>query len=260
MSSPRPTPSCARGHYETVDATGGPGAARLPCVVARHPHFRMTEPVPPTPANDPLAQCAAHFGSRGFAVLRGVLAPAEAELCANYAVMQTGVPGHYTREDSLGSQGRYADTLSECLLLRIHPLMERVAGGPLHPCYSYLRVYMPGAELPRHLDRPSCEISTSLTLGFDADRPWTLGVQADGEDLELPLGPGDMLAYRGADLPHWRGRFDGRYWVQVFLHYVRADGPHAEYRFDGRERIGPFDPARQVRRFDRGNGGAEAAG
>ncbi|KAB8184778.1 hypothetical protein FKV24_010830 [Lysobacter maris] len=211
--------------------------------------------------SDLLGQCAGHFRDRGFSVLRGVLAPAEAELCANYAVMQTGVPGYYTREDSLGSQGRYADTLGECLLLRLLPLMERVADGPLHPCYSYLRVYMPGAELPRHLDRPSCEISTSLTLGFDAACPWTLGIQSEGEDLELPLGPGDMLAYRGADLPHWRGRFDGRYWVQLFLHYVRADGQFAEYRFDGRERIGPFDPSRQTRRFDAAHAtGAGATG
>ncbi|MBB1061435.1 hypothetical protein [Marilutibacter spongiae] len=210
----------------------------------------MTDPRPASDPADMIARSAAHFAAEGFSVLRGVLAPAEAELCANYAVMQTGVPGHYTVEESLGSQGRYADTLSECLLLRVLPLMERVAGGPLHPCYSYLRVYMPGAELPRHLDRPSCEISTSLTLGFDADRPWTLGLQSGGGDLELPLAAGDMLAYKGAELPHWRGRFDGRYWVQVFLHYVRADGEFADYRFDGRDRIGPFDPARQVRRFD----------
>ncbi len=210
----------------------------------------MTDPRPATDPADPIARSAAHFAAEGFSVLRGVLAPAEAELCANYAVMQTGVPGYYTVEERLGSQGRYADTLSECLLLRVLPLMERVVGGALQPCYSYLRVYMPGAELPRHLDRPSCEISTSLTLGFDADRPWTLGVQSGGRDLELPLAAGDMLAYKGAELPHWRGRFDGRYWVQVFLHYVRADGEFADYRFDGRERIGPFDPARQVRRFD----------
>ena len=212
----------------------------------------MSEALPTASAEtaDMIARCAGHFASKGFSVLRGVLAPAEAELCANYALMQTSVPGYYTVEENLGSQGRYADTLSECLLLRLQPLMERVAGGPLHPCYSYLRVYMPGAELPRHLDRPSCEISTSLTLGLDADQPWPLGLQSDGRDLEIPLAPGDMLAYKGADLPHWRSRFDGRHWVQVFLHYVRADGDFADYRFDGRERIGPFDPTHQVRRFD----------
>jgi hypothetical protein len=200
------------------------------------------------PARNPvLDQCSRHFRDHGYSVLRGVLSPSEAELCTGYALLQSQVEGYFTIEQPLTARGRYADALSESLLLRVLPLMQEVAGGPLFPCYSYLRIYQEGAELPRHLDRPSCEISTSLTLGGDGGSPWPLCVEAGGEDLALQLAPGDMLAYRGADLPHWRDRFEGRHWVQVFLHYVRADGEHAAYRFDGRERIGPFDPATQRR-------------
>lgn len=204
----------------------------------------------PTDTGDVLEQCGVYFRAHGYGVLRGVLSASEAELCAQYALMQTGVPGYYKFEAGLTAQGRYADPLAECLLLKFHPWMERIAGGGLFPCYSYLRVYQSGAELQRHLDRPSCEISTSLTLGMDSSRPWALELAAGGKELAVQLAAGDMLVYRGADLPHWRRRFEGKYWVQVFLHYVRVDGPHAEYRFDGRDAIGPFDPTTQRRRFD----------
>ncbi|GAA4863635.1 hypothetical protein [Luteimonas vadosa] len=203
-----------------------------------------------------LQQCSRHFRAHGYSVLRGVLSPSEAELCAGYALLQSRTEGYYAIEQPLIARGRYADALSEALLLRVLPLMEKVAGESLFPCYSYLRIYQNGAELPAHLDRPSCEISTSLTLGSDGRAPWPLCVKADGQDLALQLAPGDMLAYRGAELPHWRERFEGRHWIQVFLHYVRAEGPYADYRFDGREHIGPFDPARQRRRLPADQPGA----
>lgn len=219
----------------------------------------MNTPLP-TPRNPILDQCSRHFREHGYSVLRGVLSPSEAELCAGYALLQSQMEGYFSIEQPLTARGRYADALSESLLLRVLPLMQEVAGGPLFPCYSYLRIYQGGAELPRHLDRPSCEISTSLTLGGDAGSSWPLCVEAGGEDLALQLAPGDMLAYRGADLPHWRDRFEGRHWIQVFLHYVRADGDYAEYRFDGRERIGPFDPSRQRRALPADKAGAHLPG
>ena len=65
---------------------------------------------------------------------------------------------------------------------------------------------------------------------------------------ELPVHP-PMLVYRGADVPHWREAFDGKWCVQTFLHYVDADGQYTDFKFDGRERIGPFDKATMQRRF-----------
>ncbi len=212
----------------------------------------------PSQREQTIALCARYFREKGYSVLRGVLTPSEAELCAGYALLQSRAEGYFSVEQPLTAQGRYADAMSELLLLRVLPLMQEVAGGPLLPCYSYLRIYQTGAELPRHLDRPSCEISTSLALGGDAQAPWPLCVQAGAQDLSLQLVPGDMLAYRGADLPHWRERFDGRHWVQVFLHYVRADGEYADYRFDGREQIGPFDPTRQRRNLPVAKADADA--
>ncbi|MDE2460140.1 MAG: SEC-C domain-containing protein, partial [Gammaproteobacteria bacterium] len=175
-----------------------------------------------------------------------------AALATRYALLQQGWPGYYEREDMFrAALGRYADAYSETLLLELQPAMEQGTGLKLLPCYSFLRIYGPDAVLPRHVDRPSCEISASLTLGFKAEKPWPLCVQADGADKPLALAPGDMLIYRGADVPHWREPFTGEWWVQTFLHYVDANGQYTDFKFDGRERIGPFDKLTMQRHFQR---------
>jgi hypothetical protein len=198
-----------------------------------------------------LGTLANEFRRDGYTVARRAIGAPMAELCANYALLQTGNPEYYELEGLTGSQGRYADALGECLLLQQLPLMQFVAQGPLLPCYSFLRIYRRGSVLDKHLDRPSCEISTTMTLGFDtAAGQWPIWIEAHGEERALELAPGDMLIYHGAGLPHWRETYNGEFWVQVFLHYVRADGPYTEFKFDGRERIGPFDKRKQRRAID----------
>ena len=201
----------------------------------------MTEPAP-----------AQQFKQSGYTVLRKVLSPQSAQLMTSYALLQQQWPGYYQPEDVFrAASGRYADAMSETLLLEAKPVLEKSTGINLLPCYSYLRIYGPGAVLPKHLDRPSCEISASLSLGIRADALWPLCVHADGQDKPIGLAPGDMLIYRGADVPHWRDAFTGEWCVQVFLHYVDADGDYTDFKFDGREQIGPFDKATMQRKFQR---------
>lgn len=192
------------------------------------------------------------FARSGYSVLRHVVSPQSAQLMTTYALLQQQTAGYYTAEDMFRkAMGHYADSMSETLLLELQPTMEQATGLQLLPCYSFLRIYGPGAVLPRHLDRPSCEISASLTLGFRAPSLWPLGVHVDGEDKPIGLAPGDMLVYRGADVPHWRDPFEGEWSVHAFLHYVDARGAYTDFKFDGRERIGPFDMATMQRRFQR---------
>jgi SEC-C motif len=185
---------------------------------------------------------AGQFSRSGYTVQPRAISPESAHLIAAYALLQQKWPNYYQPEGMYRAAfGRYADAFSEALLLELLPVMEQATGLKLLPCYSYLRIYGNGAILPKHMDRPSCEISSSLTLGFKAPAPWPLCVQADGVDKSLVLMPGDMIVYRGSELPHWREIFNGEYWVQTFLHYVSANGRFTDYKFDGRERIGPFD-------------------
>jgi predicted 2-oxoglutarate/Fe(II)-dependent dioxygenase YbiX len=141
----------------------------------------------------------------------------------------------------------------DSLLEQLLPHFEEASGKRLYPTYAYARLYAPGDELKVHTDRAACEISATLTLGFEGT-PWPI-YMADkvaggkphttehGENWELgniseiSMDVGDAVIYRGMDKVHWRNKFEGQWQAQVFLHYVDADGPHANQKYDGRSQL-----------------------
>lgn len=140
----------------------------------------------------------------------------------------------------------YGLNVSESLMQYLLPFMEHKTGLKLYPTYSYGRVYLKGATLAKHRDRPSCEISLSVMIGQAGDQPWPLYFESlTGKTVALTLNPGDLVVYKGMELTHWREAFTGEQQLQLFLHYVRRDGPHAKHRFDMRERLGA-PPNRQT--------------
>lgn len=201
----------------------------------------------------------ATFAASGYGVVPGLIAPGLANMCAAYALANRNLPEYYVPERPFNAWGRYADSMGEVLLARVQARVEAVTDMALYPAYSYLRLYCEGATLPRHTDRPSCEISVTLALGGEASKPWPIWVEAGGRSHNVVLGPGDAMVYRGAILPHWRERLAGSFWVQLFLHYVDRTGEFADCRFDGRGCLGPVEPGRDARsanlrrRFDIGD-------
>ena len=122
------------------------------------------------------------------------------------------------------------DKLLEDLL----PHFEKACGKRLYPTYSYARLYKPGEELKKHTDRPACEISATVTLGFEGN-PWSIYMAGNKVDMHV----GDAVLYRGMDVEHWREKYaEGQWQAQVFLHYVNADGPHADQKYDDRTSLG----------------------
>jgi hypothetical protein len=120
------------------------------------------------------------------------------------------------------------------LLVDLLPHFEKACGKKLLPTYSYARLYTPGDELKKHTDRPACEISATITLGFEGD-VWSIYMAGNKVDMQV----GDAVLYRGMDVEHWREKYtEGLWQTQVFLHYVDAEGPHADQKFDGRESLG----------------------
>lgn len=188
------------------------------------------------------------FEETGYAYLPGLISTDTARLVTQYAIGNRQLPGYFAPERSLNAWGRYADSMGEALLAQACPAVEAATGLSLYPTYSYLRMYCEGSTLARHTDRPSCEISVTLTLGGQAPEPWPIWMEAEGAARPVTLPPGDALVYRGALVPHWRERFSGLFWVQVFLHYVRRDGDFSDCRFDGRERLGPIVPGDDPRK------------
>lgn len=142
--------------------------------------------------------------------------------------------------DSLvpGTPAVSADFGMEDLLESLVPRIEQITQRPLFPTYSYFRVYKNGDALGRHTDRPACEFSVSLNLGYGAPASWPIWIQGPLGASSIAMEPGDAVVYRGIECPHWRETFEGDFVAQVFLHYVDQHGPHAEWKFDKRPRLG----------------------
>ena len=130
-----------------------------------------------------------------------------------------------------------APVLTETLLDVMTSILSQTINCELYPTYSYLRIYMKGAELERHTDRPSCEVSATLPLSYDAPTIWPLYIESGNKVIGVELEPGDALLYKGIEVPHWREAFEGERQVQVFLHYVKKDGQYSEFKFDQRPEL-----------------------
>jgi hypothetical protein len=179
------------------------------------------------------------FKEKGYTVVRNAVNKELVDFITQYALfdeMQDFTPD----EQVPGAHVKYADPAMETLLLQLHPVIEQATGISVHPTYSFYRIYRPGDELVPHKDRPSCEVSITVSLGYDyqgKDYSWPIYV--NGTDCHLSVG--DLVCYRGVDLEHWRTPFEapeGSWHVQAFLHYVDINGPYADYKYDQRESIG----------------------
>lgn len=131
------------------------------------------------------------------------------------------------------SDGIYGDPEFDKLLEELCTPIGQNIGLKLLPTYTYARIYRPGEILKKHKDRPSCEISATLTLGYDGKKVWPI-LFDDTKHIFVDLEVGEMAVYRGCDITHWRDAFKGVWHVQVFLHYVDANGPYSDYIFDKR--------------------------
>lgn len=137
------------------------------------------------------------------------------------------------------SQAVHGAPVFDSLLEQLLPHFETASGKRLYPTYAYARLYAPDDELKIHTDRPSCEISATITLGFDGDVwPIYMGDEGGVNASRVDMGVGDAVLYHGMDKHHWREPYkEGKWQAQVFLHYVDADGPHAEWKYDKRPNL-----------------------
>jgi len=131
----------------------------------------------------------------------------------------------------------YADILTETLLSKLLPKIEKETKLKLNPNYSFFRIYKKGDVLPKHKDRISCEISITLNVGGN---PWPIYIKPNyKKTIKVNLKPGDMLIYKGNEVEHWRDAFKGKNHAQIFFHYNNLKTPNSkENIFDGRLHLG----------------------
>ncbi len=131
----------------------------------------------------------------------------------------------------------YSDIAMETVLQIMSDKLSKITKLNLSPNYSYTRIYGKGDTLEKHIDRYSCEVSTTVNLGGDM---WPIYLKdKKGKEIEVKLNPSDMLVYSGCELEHWRNIFEGDECIQVFLHYNDTSNKEWEdNRYDKRPHLG----------------------
>lgn len=135
---------------------------------------------------------------------------------------------YHTPEDDQrlpGTKCYYNLTEFGILLGSLCGKMSKLTKKNLKPTYGYCRIYFKDSELKPHKDRPSCEYS--LTINLYQTHKWGIFF----EKKEFILDVGDAVMYKGCDVEHYRKKFEGDEYIQLFLHYVDTEGPLKEYAF-----------------------------
>jgi len=155
--------------------------------------------------------------------IKKLIDPTEAIEIAN--VIRNTIP---SSGDSQVPNSRSCYNLPVCSILlgKLTEKVSKISGKTLRPAYTYCRVYLKGADLKPHKDRPSCEYS--VTLNLSQSHPWVIYMGKRG----ITQNPGDGVLYKGCEIEHSRKEFTGDEYIQVFLHYVDANGPNKDYVYD----------------------------
>jgi len=128
---------------------------------------------------------------------------------------------------AMNSPSFYGETKCKILHQKALKLMEKHTGLKLFKTYTYCRIYKKDVILTPHTDRPACEISATVCIGFEGYQ-WELYINNKDElPIRILLNPCDALLYKGCEKTHWRPRLEGNNHVQVFLHYVNKNGSNA---------------------------------
>ena len=178
-----------------------------------------------------------YFDKNGYVVLNGALSKDECDILTKH-MFTLFEQGKLIRDEQCPlSDAVYGDPLFDEILQKFAGPIGAAVGKDLLPTYTYARIYRPGEVLKKHTDRPACEISATMTLGYDSKPIWPIFFDEEKE-IPVTLNEGELAVYKGCDIVHWRPPFKGQWHVQVFLHYVDANGPHKDEYKDRRPDFG----------------------
>ena len=177
------------------------------------------------------------FDQQGYVVLKDALPKQQCQELTDH-MFKLYDEGKLEKDEQCPlSDSVYGDPLFDDLLQKFAEPIGQHIGKKLLPTYTYSRIYRPGEVLKPHKDRPACQYSATLTLGYDAKMVWPIYFDEQKESI-VHLEVGELAVYSGCDVMHWRPAFKGKWQVQVFLHYVDANGPYADEYKDRRAEFG----------------------
>jgi hypothetical protein len=197
-------------------------------------------------------QTAKWFRTRRYLLVKGLLpSPILDYLKVYYAVLMAN---NKFRHDDLcpTSLSLGGDPGLDAFLEWIRPEVSQLVGFDLAPTFSYTRQYAKGELLPRHRDRPACEVSVTVSIRIPKGAgPSIVHLKAPKlKKTKVEMFEGDGCVYAGTEVEHWRERFRVGGYIQLFLHFVKKPGRnYPKLKFDGRECLGaPFEKRRAKRK------------
>ena len=173
------------------------------------------------------------FENNGYLIIPKILSRELLDFIDVYAyniIRVNEINGINIRQDHQvpNTPGLYREWVMENLSDFLLPKIESVTGMKLLPTYTYFRIYKAGDILEKHIDRPACEISVTLSLRKKGNI-WPIYIN----NTAVMLEEGDAVLYKGCEVDHWREPYtEGTKLAQVFLHYVDANGPYTEWKND----------------------------
>jgi len=178
------------------------------------------------------------YGANGYVVLHDMLHALQVRAMRRYYEMLVNGGSLPLGDTQVADRyGLHSETLASFFHPQLTELVSRIAGEPVKPSYLYFASYLPGAALPKHVDREQCEFSISLLIDYspDPDGPcgWPLFLEhpkSPGEVIAVDLAISDCVFYRGRELAHYRDALPpGHRSTSIFFHYVRQSfaGPLA---------------------------------
>lgn len=179
------------------------------------------------------------FQQKSCILVKGFIDPQAVQTLSRYMEYAVKNNEYNKLSDRWSKYARYADPLMETVLYNSKEEVEHITGLELDPTYAYARVYVKGDEMPKHTDRPSCEISITVNVATKGEL-WPIWMQVPGQEpISMVLEPGDAVVYKGCEVPHWREKaVNTDVTAQFMLHYVDKNGPSAGYKFDTRPSLG----------------------
>ena len=170
-----------------------------------------------------------------YKLIKNFLTQEEVKLLTDYCRIKhrLNFDSFDSRQNDNGDTYFYGDPLMESLMVNKLELMQKETGLELLYTYSFWRMYTFNAELKKHKDRPSCEVSVTVMINSDGVK-WPIFMNG----AEINMEPGDAAIYLGCEIEHWREIYKGDWHAQAFLHYVNKNGDFKEWARDKRLLLG----------------------
>lgn len=163
----------------------------------------------------------------GFVIVKNFLDRFQIEKCHDI-IMEKHEKGllQYEKGDnhygeSYGGTDLFFDNLLQEKLIEIQNLVS----FPIKPECSYSRIYRNGGKLEPHVDRPTLDITASISLKTNLDDEWPICIEdLSGNIRCVKIFEGDAIIFLGNKMKHWRHPLickSHQYTTKLFLHWVK---------------------------------------